>query len=220
MKNSQSVQHKPTQTTKTALDLKDNKSGAVDSSQVLMYLLARNPWLLLIGLLTMFLGSAAFALYSLGFVGYVQQPEEPDQIPEAPTVVEEATKTPSEMGNPIPLWMIAAIALSCGSGCLIILRLINQSTERQKVQKPVKRYQAPVVQGRQHRLEPQTPKNPPVFSSVSSLTPFVSMQPQTKPLMTVLPVEHRHRLDNSQESLTELLDIRKQSSLSAILRKY
>jgi hypothetical protein len=221
MKNSQSVQHKSTQTTRTALDVTDNKSRAVDSSQILMYLLARNPWLLLVGLLTMFLGSAAFAVYSLGFVGgAVQQPEEPEQIPEAPTVLAEATNTPSEISNPIPLWMLAAIALSCGSGCLIILRLINQSTERQKGQKPIKRYQIPVVQGHQHTLKTQTPKNPPVFSSVSSLKPFVSMENQTKPLMTVLPIEHRHHLDNSQESLADLLDIRKQSSLSAILRKY
>ncbi|AFY35838.1 hypothetical protein [Calothrix sp. PCC 7507] len=219
MENSQSVQHEPTQPTRTALELTDNKSGAVDSSQILMHLLVRNPWLLLVGLLTMFLGSAAFALYSLGSVGYAKQPQEPEQIPEAPTVFEEAANTPSEMSNPIPLWMVVAIALSCGSGCLVILRLINQPTERQKAQKP-KRYQAPPGQGNQHRLKPQTLKTPPVFSPVSSLKPFVSMQPQTKPLMTVLPVEHRHRLDNTQESLADMLDIRKQSSLSTILRKY
>jgi hypothetical protein len=220
MKNSQSVQHKPSETTSATVDLTESKTGAVDSSQILIYLLTRNPWLLLVGLLTMFLGSAAFALHSLGSVGYVPQPEEPEQIPEAPTVFSEATNTPSEISNPIPLWMVAAIALSCGSGCLIILRLINQPTERQKGQKPIKRYQAPLVQDHQHKLKPQAPKNPPVFSSVSSLKPFVSMQSQPKPLMTVLPIEHRHRLDNSQESLADLLDIRKQSSLSAILRKY
>ncbi len=219
MENSQNVQHEPTQPTRTTLELTDSKSGAVDSSQVLMHLLVRNPWLLLVGLLTMFLGSAAFALYSLGSVGYVKQPQEPEQIPEAPTVVEETANTSSEMSNPIPLWMIIAIALSCGSGCLVILRLINQPTERQKAQKPIKRYQEPLVEGNQHRLKPQSLKTPPVFSPVP-LKPFVSLQPQTKPLVTVLPVEHRHRLDNTQESLADMLDIRKQSSLSTILRKY
>lgn len=215
MENSQSVQHEPTQPTKTTLELTDSKSGAEDSTQVLMHLLIRNPWILLVGLLTMFLGSGAFALYSLGFVGYsTQQPPEPEEIPEAPIVVAPTTNTSSEMSNPIPLWMVIAIALSCGSGCLVIMRLLKQSTERQKAQKPLKRHQVPLVASQKRRHKPQQARNVPVFVPTSSLTPM------KKPLMTVLPVEHTQRLNQTQESLVELLDLRKQSSLSTLLRKY
>ncbi|MBW4645650.1 MAG: hypothetical protein KME23_22130 [Goleter apudmare HA4340-LM2] len=213
MENSQSVQHELTQPTRTTLELTDSKSTAGDSTQILMHLLTRNPWVLLVGLLTMFLGSAAFALYSLGSVGYAKQSQAPEQIPETPNVFDQTTNTPSEMSNPIPLWMVVAIALSCGSGCLVIMRLINQPTERQKVQKPIKRYQATLVESHQRRRQLQKPKNSPVFLPTSSLTPM------RKPLMTVLPVEHTHRLNNHQESLAELLDLRKQSSLSTLLRK-
>ncbi|WP_017653255.1 hypothetical protein [Fortiea contorta] len=213
MNNSQNVQHKTTKIARASLDL-------TDSSQIMMYLLTRNPWLLLVGLLTMFLGSAAFALHSLGYVGYVPQPEEPDQVPEAPTVFEQSSNTSSEITNPIPLWMIAAIALSCSSGCLIICRLIHQSTQHQKFKKPPKRYQTPLASSHQSRLKPQTPKPPQILSSISTLSPLASLQTQTKPLVTVLPIEQTSGLNHNQASLVELLDIRKQNTLSAILRKY
>lgn len=214
MENSQSVQHESTPPTKTTIELTDSKSVAADNTQVLMHLLLRNPWILLVGLLTIFLGSAAFALYSLGFVGYSQpQPQEPEEIPEEPIVIVPTTNTSSETSNPIPLWMVIAIALSCGSGCLVIMRLLKQSTARPKAHKPIKRQQLPLVASQKRRHEPQPARNVPIFVPTSSLTPM------RKPLMTVLPVEHTQRLNQTQESLVELLDLRKQSSLSTILRK-
>jgi hypothetical protein len=215
MENSQSVQRKPTQSINTTLELTDSQSGAGDSTHILIHLLIRNPWVLLVGLLTMFLGSGAFALYSLGYVGYTKpQSSEPEDIPEAPPVVVQTPNTPSDMSNPIPLWMVIAIALSCGSGCWVIMRLIQQPTERQKTQKTIKRHSVPVVASQKRQHQPQPAKNVQVFVPTSSLTPI------RKPLMTVLPLEHTHRLNQAQESLVELLDLRKQSSLSTILRKY
>ncbi|MBW4562396.1 MAG: hypothetical protein KME32_14835 [Mojavia pulchra JT2-VF2] len=218
MENSQSVQYKPTQPKRVTPRLTNTKPSAISNSQVLINLLARHPWLLLIGLSAIFVGSAVLALYSLGSAGSVQQPEEPETSPDLLTVLEEPIPTPSETSDPTPLWMIAAIALSCGSGCFIILRLLKHPAKGQKAQKQ-KRYQTSLVQGQQQRLEPQTLRNPPVFVPSPSLRPLVSMQANTKPLMTVLPPDHRHRLDKSRESLADLLDLRKQSSLPTLLRK-
>lgn len=176
-------------------------------------MLAQNPWVLLVGLSAAFVGSAFLALYSLGSVGYVQQQKEPETIPDEPIVLEELTNTPSETSNPTPLWMIAAIALCCGSGCLIILRLVNHRGQRPKRQQKINHNQAQLRQSRQHQ-KPQPPKNPRVF------VPSSSLSPQTKPLMTVLTPEQRYRLDKSQESLADLMDLRKQSSLSGMLGKY
>ncbi|MFN6571024.1 hypothetical protein [Dendronalium sp. ChiSLP03b] len=200
--------------TEPTLELTNNKSGLIGGSNIFIYLLTQHPLLLLTGLLTMLLGSAALALYSLGYAGNAEQVE-PEEIP---AVVENPIKTPSETSNPTPLWMVIAIALSCGSGCLVILRLLNRPTQRQKVRKHINRYPTRVTPSRPQRLEPQTLKNPPVFVPLQPLKPFVSMQAKTKPLVTVLPPEHRHPLDKSKESLADLMDIRKQNSLSSILR--
>lgn len=214
MENSQSVQRQSTQVTKQKPELTNSKSGLIGGSNIVIYLLTRHPLLLLTGLLTMFLGTAALALYSLGYVGGGEQAQ-PEEIP---AVVEKPIKTPSEASNPTPLWMVAAIALCCASGCFIILRLLNHLTPRQKVRKHINRQPVTLTASRHQRLEPQTPKNPPVFVPLQPIKSVGSMQAKTKPLVTVLPPEHTHPLDKNQESLADLMDIRKQKSLSSILR--
>ncbi|MFW9258107.1 hypothetical protein [Nostoc sp. CALU 546] len=164
----------------------------------------------------MFLGGGAFALYSLGNAGQVTQ-EEPEKIP---VIVEEPINVPSESSNPTPLWMVAAIVLSCGSGCLLIFRMLNRTTQPQKVQKQVNRHQARLAQNHYQRLEPRLPKNQPIFVPQPQLMPLMQMQPKTKHLVTVLPAEHKHHLDTRTEPLADLMDLRKNSSLSAILRQY
>jgi len=220
MENSQSVQHEITQPSGATPELTNSKSRAISSSKVLIQILARHPWLLLIGLSAMFFASAVLAVYNLGSVGYLNQPEEPEKNQDVSTVAEAAINTPSENSNPTPLWLVVAIALSCGSGCLIILRLLNSPAKGQKGQKHLKRYPARSVHSPAPRVEPQPRKNPQVFVPPPSLTSLVSMQSQTKPLATVISPEHRYRLEKSKESLADLMDLRKQSSLSAILRKY
>lgn len=221
MENSQNVQHEPTQTTGATPELTNSKSRVISNSQFLINLLARHPWLLLIGLSAMFFASAVLALYNLGSVGNVEQPEASEQNPEVATVAEETINTPSEIiSNPTPLWMIAAIALSCASGCLIILRILNHPGKGKTIQKHIKRYPTRSVQSQPSKVESAPPKNPQVFVPPPSLTtPLASMQSRTKPLMTVLPPEHSYRMDQSKQSLADLMDLRKQSSLSALLRK-
>ncbi len=164
----------------------------------------------------MFLGGGAFSLYSLGNAGQVTQ-DEPEKIP---VIVEEPINAPSESTNPTPLWMVAAIVLSCGSGCLLIFKMLNSRKQPQKVPKQVKRHQARLVQNNYQRLEPRLPKNQPVFVAQSQLMPIMQMQPKTKQLVTVLPAEHKHHLDTRTDSLADLMDLRKDSSLSTILRQY
>jgi hypothetical protein len=216
MEKSQSVQREPTQLRRATPELTNRKSRLKRSSNVLIYLVAHHPWLLLTGCLAMFIGGGAFALYSLGNAGQVTQ-EEPEKIP---VIVEEPINAPSENSNPTPLWMVAAIALSCGSGCLLIFRMLNRTKQPQKVQKLVNRHQARLAQNHSQRLEPRLPKNQPVFLPQSQLMPIIQVRPKAKHLVTVLPAEHKHHLDTRTESLADLMDLRKDSSLSAILRQY
>ncbi|QFS45728.1 hypothetical protein [Nostoc sphaeroides] len=164
----------------------------------------------------MFLGGGAFALYSLGNAGQVTQ-EEPEKIP---VIVEQPINAPSENSNPTPLWMVAAIVLCCGSGCLLIFRMLNRTKISNKVQKQVKRHQVRLAQSNYQKLEPRLPKNQPVFVPQQQLMPIMQMPLKTKQLVTVLPAEHKHHLDTRTESLADLMDLRKDSSLSAILRQH
>ncbi|MEH2109424.1 hypothetical protein [Nostoc sp.] len=216
MEKSQSVQRERTQLRGATPELTNRKSRLTKSSNVLIYLVAHHPWLLLTGFLAMFLGGGAFAVYSLGNAGPVPQ-EEPEKIP---VIVEEPINVPSESGNPTPLWMVAAIVLSCGSGSLLIFRMLNRTKQPQKVQKQVNRHQARLAQNHYQRLEPRLPRNQPIFVPQPQLMPVMQMQPKTKHLVTVLPAEHKHHLDKRTEPLADLMDLRKNSSLSAILRQY
>ncbi|MEH2316025.1 hypothetical protein [Nostoc sp.] len=216
MEKSQSVQREPTQLRRATPELTNRKSRLRKSSNVLIYLVAHHPWLLLTGFLAMFMAGGAFALYSLGNAGPVAQ-EEPEKIP---VLVEEPINAPSENSNPTPLWMVAAIALSCGSGCLLIFRMLKWMKQPQKVQKQINRHQVRLAQSNYQKLEPQLPKNQPIFVPQQQLMPLMQMQPKTKHLVTVLPAEHKHHLDKRTEPLAELMDLRKDSSLSALLRQH
>lgn len=215
MENSQSVQQEQSQAKTLTPESGKSNSRQTGGGNFVIHLLAYNPWLLLTGLLGFFLSSGAIALYSLGYVGRVEQ-DEPETI-EAEVV--QPINTPSETTNPTPLWMVAAIALSCASGCLVILRVLNRPGQLQKVNKQINRYQPPLPERSHQRFERRPKKNLPVFVPPPARTPVAAMPAKTKSLVTILPPEQSLSLDQNKESLANLLDIRKQTPLSTILRK-
>jgi len=218
MENSQSVQQQPSEVEAPTSKPENSKSQQTSGWNLLIHLLAHRPWLFLIGILAILIGGATLSLYSLGSVGSVEQtkPEEQEALE---AEVEQPITTPSETINPIPLWMVAAIALSCGSGCLLIFRLINPPTTSQKFQKPKNRYQARVAQRRRQTSESRPPQNPAVLLPPQPQTLMMANSAQTKSTVTVLPPEPSLSEGKSKESLASMLDIRKQTSLDAILRK-
>jgi hypothetical protein len=118
------------------------------SNNPLIYLLFNYPWLFVIALLAIFAGGAALSLHSLGNVEPAEQTKAQEQQPSLNQPL-QATNTTTENSNSTPLWTLAAIALSCASGSLIILRLLNQPTSHQKAYKPTNRYQVRTTKQRQ-----------------------------------------------------------------------
>ncbi len=216
MENSQSVQEPPSQVKAPTSKPENTQSQQTGSRNLLIHLLAHHPWLFVIGLLAVFLGGGVLSLYSLGYVGFVEQtpPEEALEVE-----VVQATNTPSETTNPIPLWMVAAIALSCATGCLIIFRCLKRPAQHQKVQKQRNRYQTRLTKSRPQTTELLPSKKPPVLLPQQPQKPVMATSDETKPVVTVLPPEQSVTGGKSKESLASMLDIRKQTSLSAILRK-
>ncbi|MBD2436070.1 hypothetical protein [Nostoc sp. FACHB-110] len=207
MEKSQSVNHEPTQLIEPKPEPTKSQLGSKGRSNIVIYLLTQQPWLLLVGLFTAMLGTATVAYYSLSHVGGVEQA----QSEPLPVIVEEPVIT--ERSNPTPFWMVMAIALSCGSGCYVIFRLFNRPQQRYKVLKRVTQQSLKPIS--QPRWEVQTSKPLPAMASLQPLN-----QTKTKSLVAVLPPAQQYRLDKGKESLAELMDIRKEHSLSTLLQKY
>lgn len=183
MEKNQNVQQ-PSQVKETTSQ-PNSKSPQTSSRNVFLYLLSRQPWVLLIGLSIIFVLFAALSLHSLSSVEFIEptQPEAQDSFvtgTEQPTETDSETANPTDTDNPtenthpISLWMVATIALSCASGCLIIFRLLNRPAQSQKVHKPKNRYQA--RQAKRQKTESRPPKNSAMV-----------LQPQSKTSM----MDHR-----------------------------
>lgn len=208
MENSQSVQHELNQP-------KELTPNPGNNTPNLKNLLIQHPWIWLTGLLVIPLTIIIFAWYNLTQTGDVPQaePEENSTL-----IVNEPIKTASEPSNPTPLWMVVAIALSCGSGCWMIIRLLKRPKSLQKVHKFANHHQKALPQVRRKKLNPRLSKKSSAIVPQPSPKQVLPTSPTAKHLVTVVPAENSHPLDNSTESLADLLDIRKQSSLSSILR--
>lgn len=213
MENTQSAQQQSSQAETPIPESGKSTPRRTGSKNPLLHLLVHYPWLLPTGLSVIFLGSSAVALYSLGHVGRMEQQE--PEIAEAE--VAQPINTPSEKTNPMPLWMVLAIVLSCASGSLILFLLLNRPAQRQKVKNHINRHQARVAQ-RRPSVEPR-PKNQPVFVPPQAKTSVVAIPAKTKPVVTVLPPEQKPLRSQGKESLANSLDIRKHTPLSSILRK-
>ncbi len=189
-------------------------------------LIAYHPWLLVVALLAAFAGSAVISLHSLGFVGRVEQQSPATQEAEAEAEVEvvEPISPPSENNSALPLWMVVAIALGCAGGCLLIFRFLNRATVPHKSLKR-NRYLARLVERDQQPpqprafTEPRPLKNFPVFVPPQPRMPIPSPYRKTKAIVTILPPAPSKPLITRKESLADSLDLRKESSLSTILRK-
>ncbi|AUT00003.1 hypothetical protein CLI64_06170 [Nostoc sp. CENA543] len=210
MENSQSLQHELTQVNKTKAESKKRRFN------FFMFLLTRHPLLLLIGLLATCLGSATLALHSLIHVSDVEQAESES----VPSVVEVPVSANTDVSNPIPLWMVVAIAFSCASGCWVILRLTHQSKQPSTVANQRVATTRTSTVNRRQRIARRTVKPQPVLASAQPIRAIAPMSSRQTSVMKVLPPEQKHPLDRGKESLADLVDWRKHNSLSALLQKY
>jgi hypothetical protein len=202
MEHTQSVNYQP----KRQKRLRKRKSRFNSSSNIFIHLLIHHPALLLIGVLTMLMVSAALAVYSLSYVDSTET-EEPEEIA---AVVQTPMTISSDSRNPTPFWLVFAIALSCAGGCSLILRCING------VPRPVPAKQ---VQRTPHRI--RTANNSqglPVLIPLPPPNQIILKRAKSNLSVMVIPSKHRRSRDNSQQTLAELMDIRQQNSLSTILQ--
>ncbi|MBV6626799.1 MAG: hypothetical protein KI793_28330 [Rivularia sp. (in: Bacteria)] len=227
MENTQSVQQESSEVKESApiSDSNEPESRVNRLKNVAVYLFMHYPWLFLAGLLLMFLGGGAISIYSLGYVDESIRRKGSETTLQAEVIPPKAP-VEEKSQNPIPLWMVAAIALSCASGCLVILRVLNRPKQKPKVKKQVvNRHEIRLAQRRYQAMEARLPKRktPARTSNGPRRTPIMAMPPQKpkpKPVVTVLPPEHNFEPNQQdKDSLADIMDIRKQTPLSSMLRK-
>ncbi|MEA5569911.1 hypothetical protein [Calothrix sp. UHCC 0171] len=232
MENSQRVQHESPKTATPALNSTAAKRKHSPGLDFCLRLIAYHPWLLVVGLLVTFAGSAYLAIRSLGHVENIEEPKVSitEQAEREAEMVEPIPSPPLENTNPLPFWLVIGIAMSCAGGCLVIFRWLNRPPIRVKNQKQVNRYQARLLKRQQQPesnifvqprglSEPRALKNPPIF-----VTPPMKRQLSPKPrtaksMVTILPPQQNQSFHSRGESLADSLDIRKQISASHFLRK-
>ena len=137
-----------------------------------------------------------------------------------------ATIPESTPGEGFPLSVFAGLAIGCGVGSFVVSQLVKKATQpyqsvtvRKKTQniskkhrpvprKPQVAYSKPIVQPPHN----QSPHNQPPYNQ----SPIIEKQ-QTK--VTVVSASENHPLDGKEETLAEMLDLRKRKSLSALMRE-
>ncbi|BAZ17945.1 hypothetical protein NIES4071_98260 [Calothrix sp. NIES-4071] len=224
MENSQRVQQENSEAGTPAPEHKPEykpetvKSKHKSALRFFLRLIAFHPWLLVVALLGLFAGSAVLAVYSLGYAGRIEElHSNTTEEPEVDIVRPINSASSDENNNPFPLWVVIAIALSCGGGCLVISRWLNGSTLSKKSQKRVNRYEVRLAQRRNYQTEPLAPKKPPVFvpPKTSTQTPTTRKANTT---VTILPPQS-NSLGIRQEPLVQPVEARKQNPISFVVRK-
>lgn len=180
----------------------------------LLKLLKRWPWLVWTGVWAFLLLITAIAIFSLTYTVGVQQ-KEPEPTPRA---AENPAETSSQTGSPMPLLLLGAVALSCVAGSFVIAkrRLATSSQQPTKL----RQRQRSSVKGltrRQQRKQLLQESLPVVTPPEEPQLPVAAVPAETEPVVTVLPPEESHPLDAGEESLVEMMDIRKNRSLSSLL---
>jgi hypothetical protein len=233
MENSQRVHQELAGSETPTPDSTIAKSKHSPALDFFLRLITYHPWLLVVGLLVTFAGSAYFAVRSLGYVENIeeQKTSATEQTEVEAEIVKPISSPPIENANPLPFWMVLGIAVSCAGGSLLVFRLLNRSRIPQKNQKQVNRYQARLLQRQQEPSEsnifpqprglsePRALKNPPVFVPPPTKKQFSSKPRKSKSMVTILPSQHNKSFNPRKESLADSLDIRKQNYPSNFLRK-
>lgn len=116
----------------------------------------------------------------------------------------------------MPMWLFGALALSCATGTLLIYGSLRNSQPRRK---PVKRRETSL------KASPTTAirkKPQPPLRRQRLKRPIPVSQPPTSvsnvPVVTVLPPDESHPLDWGDDSLADMMDLRKRQTLASLLR--
>jgi hypothetical protein len=191
--------------------------------RVLAHLLQRHPFAFWGAMAIIPLMTAGFAVGMLLSPGYSQQALT-SQTQEQPV-----QKSPSlsqleyRRDNSLSLWSLGTIALGCAVGTMGVARLLNRPSKPRRLTsgaigiKPTVMRTA-LTHSKPVPLSPPEAAQPPSFTIQTRSRSSTSVaSPTAEPTVTVVPPEETHPLDWDDNSLVNLMDIRKRRPLSSWL---
>jgi hypothetical protein len=201
------------------LNPSDNPPEQLHRLQRLKHLIYRHPFAFCCGLWVTLVLLGSFATVGLFNPGSLEQ-EASKPTPSPATVLESTPQSTAK--KDLPLFLFGAVALGCAGGSLFItyaLRLATQRRQPSKGLKPVatvRKKRRP--SSKRRRPVPRTPKPEGTELTFQTLDRRVATTNEKLTQVTVLPPEESHPLDGGEESLADMLDLRKHQSLASLMR--
>ena len=201
------------------LNPSDNPPEPQHPLPLLKYLLHKYPLAVCGGfwVVMVLLGSmATFGLFNPG-------PMEQEASKPTPSLATVQEPTPqSTAKKDLQLSLFGAVALGCAAGSLLVTQALRYATQGSQPPKGLK----PVATIRKKRRHPSKRRRPvsqrptpvgvePTFETVDKPLPITD---EKLTQVTVLSPEESHPLDGGDESLADMLDLRKRQSLASLIR--
>ena len=223
MENQQSLQHLSSQSSNSKpassrRHVQAQVQAQATGSNVLLRLIGQQPWLVWSGVAVFLLATVATAITSLIHA----EGGEYEEL-EPTSVATEIAEAPSHPSHLMTLWLLGAVALSCGAGSLLILKWLNRPASPPQL-RDLNRHSSAQITSKQtmststrRQRRRRARRGQSASAPAQSLAQVATIPVPMEPVVTVLPPEES-RLDRSEADLAEMMDLRKQQPLSAILR--
>ncbi|MEQ8383368.1 MAG: hypothetical protein RH949_13505 [Coleofasciculus sp. A1-SPW-01] len=214
------------------LNSSDHSSEQHNYPQVLQQLVNRYPfvfWGTIWGFLVLIGTVAAVGLLNPGRI------ESDKSVPKplVSTILESTARQTPLSNSPItsspensspkeglPLTLFLGLAFGCAAGSWLVTQAFRQSTQRRQVIKPSKptrrKKRRRPVNHSQVSQPPQSEEKKQAIQTLDSPQP-VAYDSDTE--VTVVPDQEKNPLDQEEQSLAEMLDLRKRESLASIMRR-
>jgi len=190
------------------LNPSDHSPEKPDNSHPLRQLIQKHPFLLWGGLWMSFIAAGSFAALGLFNPGPIAQ-DTPKPTP-APAAVQ--VSTPRE---DLPLSLFGAIAIGCASGSFLFIYILKNSARSHQASRRLNSPATITKKRRQVKKRPVAKVSQPV--TTTAIRPLAPEQNLSQ--ITVLSPEESHPLDRGDDSLADLLDLRKRQSLDSLMRR-
>lgn len=211
------------------LNSSDNFPEQQHRLEPLRQLLHKHPFLCFGGLWVLFVLLGSMSAVRLVSPGPMEQ-EASKSTPALTTVLESKPKQPapttvleSKPKQHMPLALFGTVAIGCAVGSLFITQALRYSSQNHQ---PSRILKTAATTSRKKRRQPSQ-KGHPVPSTQQPISSALTYQPVNNRLattnkqptqITVLPPEESHPLDKGNESLAEMMDLRKRKSLTSLMR--
>ncbi len=190
------------------LNPSDHSPEQPDNSHPLRQLIQKHPFLLWGGLWMSLIFVGGFAALGLFNPGPIAQ-NTPKPTP-APASVQ--VSAPRE---DLPLSLFAAIAIGCTSGSFLFIYILKNSARSHQASRRLNSPATITKKRRQVKRRPVAKITQPV--ATTAIRPLIPQQKRSQ--ITVLSPEENHHLDRGDDSLADLLDLRKRQSLDSLMRR-